>query len=79
MMFQSLVKNRWCIALKYTKLKQFKTTLALWDSWRNIAILIKDKKIMIQKTVFFSLPQSILRKYKILAGIAYIIIIKELI
>ena len=79
MKVQSSDKKRCLIALKYTKPQQFKTILALKNLLRNIAISIKDKEVMVQKTAFTPLPQSILRELRIPIGIAHIIIIKKLV
>lgn len=76
---QSLDKNRCWTALKYPKPQQFKTTPALRDPSGNIAISMKDKKVMVQRTAFPPPPQSTLREPRISAGTAHTIITKELV
>ena len=76
---QSLDKNRCWTALKYTKPQQFKTTLALKDPMGNIAITMKDKKVMVQRTAFPPPPKSLLREPRISNGIAHTTITKELV
>lgn len=65
--------------MEYTKLLQFKIILVFKDSSGNITISIKDKEYMMQKTVVFLPPQSILKKPKIPIDIAYTMITKELV
>lgn len=79
MVVQSSDKNKCWIELKQTKRQQFKTIPALTDSLGNITILIKDKKIIVQKTAFLPLLQNTLMDPKIPACIAYTIITKELV
>ena len=77
MSIQSLDKNQCWTALKYTKLQQFKMTPAFKDPLENIAISMKDKEAMVQKTVFLPPPKSILRKPRIPIGIAHLTITKK--
>lgn len=49
----------------------------LKDSLRNIAIFIKDKQAIVQKTAFSLLPKNTLRKPIIHASIANLAIIKD--
>lgn len=79
MKVQSSNKNRCWTALKYTKPLQFKTTPALKDPSGNIAISMKDKEHMVQRTTFPPPPRSTLKEPKISAGIAHTIITKELV
>lgn len=77
MIIQNL-DNIYCqTALKYIKLPQFKTIPALKDSLRNIAISIKDKKAIVQKTTFPPLLKSTLKEPRIPVDIARLAITEK--
>ena len=52
-------KNHCWIALKYIKTLQFKTIPALKDTNRNIAVPIRAKKDLVQRSAFLKLPTNI--------------------
>ena len=77
MSVQSFDNNRYWTALKYTKPQQFKTTPALKNSLGNIAISMKHKEAIIQKSTFLPPPKSTLKEPKIPVSTTYSTITKE--
>ena len=72
-------KNSYWMALKYTKPLQFKITPALKDSDRNMAVSMKVKEALVQKSAFPKPPGNFVEPLVISSGIAHIKINKKVI